>query len=243
MAGIRHACALATALSAGAGCSTLDGYTQRYGPNPQIAAADVLAVSTRHTEILQHLAIASLGWEPLSLGDPHWYIVAQYGFNYVDEKCDAYLRSIFILDRQRGRIKSGLVLIDKTVGAVLLATDASKEAIEITAQLFGFSASITDVVANSYLFSISPALIFKNVKDAQFAYRNETKAQELTISSRGIAYARIRGYLELCFPQSIESRIENSLAKTTAEAAPPNAGTVRRTDVDANPLIQTVPAL
>ena len=126
-------------------------------------------------------------------------------------------------------IKGALVLLDKTTGAILTAANASKVSIEIVAQAFGFSQGITDIVANSYLFSLPPSTVTKNVKDAQFAYRGQTETDKLTISSAALAYARIRGYLALCFPQSIEAQIDANLAQTKGEAKTPETKTAETT--------------
>ncbi len=208
---------------------------------------DVSTAAARQSRIMDILAFNAVDEQLSPRDNALWYDVVQYGFNFVDEKCDYYLLNLFILDRERGRIKGGLVLLDKTTGAILTVSSISKASIQIVAQAFGFAQGITDIVANSYLFSISPALVTKNVNDAQLAYRTETYKQKAEIKSRGTAFAMVRGYLELCFPQTIEARIEENLSKTkgapsseTPSSPKATAGIAPKIS-DAPPLIQTVP--
>jgi hypothetical protein len=232
-------------------------WANRYGPNPAVASADVKEVAERHTLILDYLATAAIGGSAPSASistvvySQDWYEVALYGFNFVDEKCDAYLWNLFILERERGRIKNGLTLLDKTTNAILTAADASQLSISVVAQAFGFGQGITDIVAGSYLFSITPSIISQNVKDAQFAYRTEAARNSGAITSRATAYGLIRGYLALCFPHSIEARIERNLAQTTGAPAAPQkperravgfeSAAASSRPVEVPPLILTVP--
>jgi hypothetical protein len=200
--------------SALSGCTSGPVWQNRYGPDPIIAASDVQAFSRRQQDVLNAFVASS----PEGLYDADsidYYEVVQSGFNYVDEKCDNYLRSLFILDRRRDRVRGGFLLLDKSTTAILNAASASQQAIVIVAQAFGLAAGFTDIFANSYLYN-EPSILFSTVDKMRHAYREQAAEEEAEIVTAAAAYGRIRGYLALCMPQTIEAKISETISAATA---------------------------
>jgi hypothetical protein len=94
-----------------------------------------------------------------------------------------------------------------------------KATVAIVAQIFGLSASTTSVVFDSYLFAGNPTLVYSTVAKLQKAYRDKVADEQDNTAAvmRGPeAYGRIRGYLQLCMPQTIESKISDLVASAGA---------------------------
>lgn len=210
------------------GCSLIPGNELRYGPEQQVDETDVLAQMTRQNNVMNDFAVAAgygLGSEgkiaPPASESPAWYGATLAGYNYVDEKCDAYLRQLFIWDRERGRIKEGLMQTDKLTGAILTASGVHGSTIQVIAQAFGFSSTMTTILADSYLYSVPLPTLFSTEEKMRKAYRDAAASQAARINSRATAYQSVRGYLALCFPQTIEAKMigaVNSAAVTTTPA-------------------------
>lgn len=249
---------VATAMASAVAVSGCTSLPPPNSPNPAIAEKDAAISAERQFKVMQTFVYYS---EVPEADSEYWYEVMEVGFNYVDEKCDQYLHDLSSFQRHNDRLKKGFILTDKTTSAILAASGASTASLSVVAALFGFGAQATDIVAGSYLFNVSPGIVYKNVRDAQAAYRIQTALddQEKFITTRSAAFNRIRGYLALCLPVSIEARIEENLMKTTAVAKQPDAkeqagakgaatkdtGTTKdekRAAGAAAPMIETVPA-
>jgi hypothetical protein len=200
-----------------AGCSALPGGELRYGPSQQIDDTDVQTQMDRQHKVMASFAEAA-GVAPLAAyGDPRWYLVVTSGFNYIDEKCDAYLRQLFILEREKARAKDSIVQVDKLTGAILGASGASSASIQVVAQAFGFGSTMTGIVADSYLYAVPLPTLFSTEEKLRKAYRDKAATQAKDLNNQPAAYQSIRGYLSLCFPQTIESQIVGAVAAAKAE--------------------------
>lgn len=193
----------------------------RYGPNPVIPYTDVGEAAERQTKVMLFLSEAANVEYPAPLDSVDWFQVILAGFNYVDEVCSIYLHDVFIRDREKQRASGLLTVSGTATNAIMTATGASKEAIAVAAQLFGLATGATLVVTNSYLFAVPPSTIFGTVEKMQAAYQQKTleefKAGKLMLSEPA-AYGRIRGYLALCLPENIESKITAVVASAGATA-------------------------
>jgi hypothetical protein len=202
-------------------CQGGNRWADRYGPEPVLVAADVKKSSEELGWVFQYLAQAAGRPWPVEDDTSDWYWITVAGFNYVDEKCDTYLRNVFIRARERDRLKNGITAADKSTGAILSVTDVPKATVAIVAQIFGLGASATSVIFDSYLFAGNPSLVYSTVAKLQKAYRDKVAAEQkasAAVMSGPEAYGRIRGYLQLCMPQTIESKISDLVA--SAEATP-----------------------
>ncbi|MAS05939.1 MAG: hypothetical protein CL534_14835 [Ahrensia sp.] len=152
-----------------------------------------------------------------SVSTGNYYDVTISGFNFVDEECDKYLRALFVLDKSGDRIKSGISSAGTLTNAILGATSTPANTIVVVAQAFGIAAEFSGVIKDSYLYNAEPRVIFSVVEKLQGAYRKQTASDRYEINSRATSYHRIRGYLRLCSAPTIEAKINEALAASSAD--------------------------
>ena len=180
------------------------GWERRYGPDPILNAAAIETAGINKNAILDALAADAR----IVVGTPEsWYYVAEAGFNYVDDECQAYFNDLFFLNREKDRVKSGLSAAGQTTSAILAVTGAASPTLAIVAQAFGFAVSATDIVASSYLYQLPPSATLTFVKELQNAYREGAAAQRGSINTPASAYHHVQQYLALCLPSTIEAKL------------------------------------
>jgi hypothetical protein len=103
---------------------------------------------------------------------------------------------------------------------------------EIVAQAFGFSTSYLNAATDSYLYKTNSGNILHVVAELQKAYRDQTAAHKELLTSEPEVYAQIRGYLRVCMPPTIESKIEEVISASTSK--PADRGTGPGTNQDAS---------
>lgn len=181
------------------------------------------AASANKLQLLRALAQdASIGGERAS----DWYYIAEAGFNFIDDQCRTYFDELFFLDRRAERIKTGLVVADKTTAAILAVTGATTPTMNIVAQAFGFAVHATDLIAGTYLYRLPPATTQGFVTKMQSAYRRGASRNRMQIDSPTAAYHSIQRYLDLCLPPRIEAEIAKQISGTTARAVIGDGSTV-----------------
>jgi peptidoglycan hydrolase-like protein with peptidoglycan-binding domain len=191
-------------LFASAGCAPEYSWDRRYGPSPILQAPTVEASVNNQIRILNALAADA----NISPGAPYYYYnIAEAGFNFVDDECTAYFNTLFFLDRQRERDKSVLLSAAQTTNAILSVTGAATKTLAVVAQAFGLGVNLTDIVANTYLYQLPPAVTLGFVKELRLAYRNGAAVRRAEINSPVKAYTQIQEYLSLCLPPTIESKL------------------------------------
>jgi len=203
------------------GCQGFENVDNRYGPRPVPKPGDVVSSAAIQDKVIGGLVLRSgLPAKPQP-GSDEWYYVTLAGYNYVDEKCDAYLHDLFIRDREKARAIGLLSATQATTTAILSATNASKAAITVAAEAFGLAGTATAVLADSYLYKVSPSVIFGAVEKTRKAYQDETVAKFRNrvepVRSEPATYSLVRGYLELCMPENIETAITNAIATAAAK--------------------------
>lgn len=210
--------ALAIGLS---GCAGLSAFRNRYGPDPVLVATSIEEANANTERVILALEVRA-GVGHLPPVDPQWQLVTEAGANYIDEVCDAYLRDLFIFNREINRTKDLITLIGTTTTAIMGFADASKTAIEIATSAFGFGASATSIIGNSYLYRVDPGVIKGIVEKSQQAYRaDHLQVPSSPIGTRAGMYAALHGYLALCLPQTIDRQINEHLANAGALASKP----------------------
>jgi len=204
------------------GLTGCNNWYDRHGTPPVIQQASVTASVENSSAMLMQFAHATQLPTTPPLGSPEWYFVMEAGFNYVDEVCNRYIHELFFLNRDRDRIRNGLVLLDKTTSAILEATNTSRQAMQIVSQAFGLAQGSADILVNSYLYRIEPANIQKLVDEMRKAYRIEARARQERVNGQAMqyisptsAYYGIQGYLSLCLPATIESKVNGIIGRTT----------------------------
>ena len=204
VAGLRagwSAAALAVSLVLG-GCS-FGGFGPA-GLSPTLEPAQVELVVGKRQRIMTALTV-DMGIHPVTAAD--WYRVVEAGFSIVDDECKVYFSDLFSFDRNMRATRSTLNIFQQTANAILAVTGADTITMTSVAQAFGLASSMTDVVANTYLYRLPPAstkdFVFKLLR----AYDNESSLNRAAITSPESAYRRIQGYLDLCLPVTIESNL------------------------------------
>lgn len=209
----------------GLGISLLQGCgnwlpASRYGPDPVLEPKLVDASLANQINVLQTISYRYHIQEYYSPTDPVFFTQVTFaGFNYVDEACTVYLENLFILDRRRNRVKEIIAATSTAATAVLVGAKVSTETILYLSTALGFSSNVAGIVSQSYLYEMKPSLIFGIVKELQDAYR--LAAADAKINSRAAAVYWLRGYLSLCFPMTIEAKVDKTLAAAKATAAKP----------------------
>jgi hypothetical protein len=204
-----------------AGCAAIEGWENRYGPDPAVPVEKVKLSTDRQLQIMdQFYRTTSCDTQDTECT----YAITLAGFNFVDEQCDAYLHELFVLDKGRDRWKAGLQAADKMSNAVLATVTVSKTTMAIVAQSFGLSSQWLDIATDSYLYKTNPGTILHVVAELQRSYRDSTEKHKHLLISQPAIYSQIRGYLRLCMPPTIESKIENALAKSTGVSGNQSTG-------------------
>jgi hypothetical protein len=223
-----------------ASCSNMQAlWEDRYGPSPVFVAADVERATNQQAEVLRAFATgAGLPWPPPAPGNGYWYQLTLAGFNVVDDACTRYMEDLFGWERKRNRTKDILSLAAASTAAILGATNAGKHSLIIVAEAFGFATGATTIFADSYLFKLHPSTIQSIALKLQEAYRNATAEKAPTINSPAVAYQHVRGYLTLCLPVTLEQKIDEYLAATSA-AQNPGAGNTKVVTTNAGNTVVT----
>lgn len=200
----------------------------RYGPDPLLNAKDVGPSVNRQKEALLLYVEAARSpvidptTKTIAASDqkPYWYEVVLTAFNDVDDRCTRYFEYLWIMDRQRGRVKDSLVATGAATAVITAATGhPSAQALAVIASAFGLAGALTDTVALSYLYSQPPSTLLTLWRKTRDAYRT-TFAEEyaapksrIPMGTPAAAYYHIREYLSLCLPPTLQSQIDEYLSK------------------------------
>lgn len=226
-------------LASMAACTPHD-VANRYGADPVPTKAEFEAAAQRQSEVIEALTVATYP-EKVGNGErPHWmpttpaewYEVTLTGYNVVDQGCDDYLRTIFKLDREKERFSAAMVFADKATGAILTASKVPGATVQIVSQAFGLGTNFGGAIADSYLYKLKPSAVAGAVQALRSTYRDsvakgmrEAKPGTLPlIHSAPTAFSSVREYRTLCFPESIEAKIDDMLSKAKGEVGAGSGG-------------------
>ncbi|MEO7494485.1 MAG: hypothetical protein ABIT83_08290 [Massilia sp.] len=137
-------------------------------------------------------------------GKTDWNTVVLAGMDYADVKCEAYLHTLFRLDRDRKTVTSEGSLLGTAAAGAMAATSAAAKDVALVAIAFGLFNSTVDNLSSNLLYSLEPSSVRTIVKTLQASYR---KSATTTHASRPAAFATIRGYAQLCVPSNIEAEV------------------------------------
>ena len=215
------------------GCSTTDDlkrrYADRWGPDTTLVSDDVAATLGRQHGVMAGVVTMAYadsilpGQPGIMMTPANWYVVAQFGFNYVDEKCDLYMHDLFVLNREHDRNDSIFKTISSVSNAVISGTLAATNAkipLLVVAQSFGLIEGVNDAAAKSYLFEQVPGLIADKVKQARLVYRDVADKNKTAVADETSAYRAIKDYLSLCMPQTIEGNFLTTYIAANPIAVP-----------------------
>lgn len=210
------------------GCSKIPDWDSRYGPGPNISREDVESRIVRQEALMSALKKAAensrtpsgsiQSGKPAVGETPIWFDAAQFGFNYADEECNEYLRLNFRLTRIRDREHAMFGQVTNAAPGLLKAASVADPTITTIAAALGLSQALTDSYMNTYLFStMEPNVVFNTVAKLQNAYRAEADGRKASFTSSAVAYRAIQNYYSLCFPQTIEAKMSEYLAKSVTD--------------------------
>ena len=209
---LRSICGLLIAAGLLAGCLPDAGIEA--GLSPVIDATQLENATDNNIRIINSLKKDA---SADSLTSPSWYDVTRAGFNYVDDQCSLYFNQLFKLNRKREALKSTASAFNTTTNAILAVTSSTTLTMAVVAQAFGLANKLIDISANTYLYQLPPAPTLRLVQQMHRAYRNGTARKQAAITSATEAYHRIRGYLDLCLPPTIESHLVKYISDATAK--------------------------
>lgn len=194
------------------GCA---GFELRKGPSPVLDGTAAYNASGNKNVLIRALA-ADAAVDIDGPGQPDYYLVAEAGFNYVDDQCRAYFDELFFLNKGREQVKSGLAATGQTTLAILGITGAAVPTMTIVAQAFGLASAATDIVAGTYLYALPPATTQGFVERLQLAFRDAASHNSTSVRSPADAYYLVQRYLNLCLPPTIEAEITKQISNTSA---------------------------
>jgi hypothetical protein len=203
------------------GCNELG---LRRGPSPVLDVASIQTASSNQTMIIDALAKDASDNGVFVDGADRYYLIAEAGFNYVDDQCQSYFDQLFFIDRGRGQIKSGLAAAGATTAAILGVTSASTLSMAVVASAFGFASTVTDIVAGTYLYALPPATTQDLVRRLKDTYRDEAWKMRAQINTPTAAYHHIQSYLALCLPPRIESEVVNAIGAASVNVVKGGSG-------------------
>jgi hypothetical protein len=206
------------------GCGS-SGFGGIRGPSAVLQSTDVVLASANTRAIVTALAedsdisISSLHEDPKL-----YYGVAFAGFNFIDDQCATYFDKLFFVQRDRQFGQQVLAAGSAAAGTILALTGASTITFGAVASAFGFSSTVVDSVAGSFLFQLPPATTYGFVKELQRAYRQGVNPADVT--SAPAAYHAMQDYLAICLPPNIEARLVDRVANVrVTPQAPTGFGT------------------
>lgn len=203
------------------GCA---GFELRKGPDPVLDGTAAYNASGNKELLLGALARdAGFNSETPASAD-FYYMVAEAGFNYVDDQCRAYFDHLFFLNKGREQLKSGLAATNQTTLAILGITGAAVPTMTIVAQAFGLASAATDIVSGTYLYALPPATTQGFVERLQLAFRAQASRNSGFVRSPAAAYYLIQRYLNLCLPPTIEAEITKQISNTGVVGQPVGNG-------------------
>lgn len=220
------------------GCSQSDDiqrrFAGRWGPKPNIVAADAQATLTNQLDVLKYIEAASGIYPSPTTLDPNWYYIAEWGFNIGRADCTAYLDNLFFIARQRAKYNGLFLDLSSAATAIVTATAPHSAALSLIAPVFGLAGNVSNRVFDSYLFSdTAPGIIQNKVKDLQGTFQDTIKANMAQVDTSAAAYAAIQNYYNICLPQSIEGVLLEHIATGTATATDPAAPPPKKTTAPA----------
>jgi hypothetical protein len=195
------------------------GYVQ--GLEPTLDASQAAASAKNEENVLLNLAKdANLRPANDDLADiqgQEWGLVTESGFNLVNTQCEKYIDALFWWNRYKRTTVTELSLVGAATAAILGIANASAAAIAITAAAFGLTTATVENIGNSVLYELEPSGVKTIVDRAMATYRGGVSLDE--INDRPTAVAVIQGYLALCLPASIETRVNEAIIDTDFVAA------------------------
>ncbi len=200
------------------GCAAYENFKYRNGPSPDLSAND-LEASLKNQLNVTHKFKEIAGLSPKdSLSGDQYYAATLAGFNYVDAVCDEYMRELIAIERYRDRTNKMLDTTNAGTAAVLGLTSVASPTMAIVAQSFNLSKDLFTVSVNGYLMNSSSKTISSIIIKLQDDYKKKVEQRKDTITSDPALFAVVRGYLRVCLPSTIETKIGEAIDKLEVDS-------------------------
>lgn len=196
------------------------------GPNRSLDPARIAEDTANQNKVLQNLA-EQAGLKSLpDEGSADWSKVAEAGFNYVDQKCEDYLDSLFWWDRYRKSATNQIHLLGAATAAGLGLAEAAAKEIALVALGFGLAGETVDNVFNSVLYQLSPSGVQAIVQRSRENYRasvarSAADGKQPVATTRVGAVRLVRSYLALCLPPQIEAEVNKAVGAASYQVVVP----------------------
>jgi hypothetical protein len=222
---------LTIALSACAGPEDIQRtYALRWGPDPAMPSDSVGSVAYDQAMVLKYIMDYAPNLPPgppqtLAEKKIYWAAVAHWGFNVGRQDCEIYMNVLFKINRER--LRNGGVITafrNATTAVVGVAGSSPSTTMSILSASFGLLSAVNDAYFATYLFSAVPAIVAKKVSEQQATYQasfTKDDGRPFDIQSPADAYHAIRGYYQICLPETIEGTFLQQVASGKADSKPP----------------------
>ena len=226
-----------------AGCAQdFNRYEYLSGPSIDLQNASIQEYAANEAAVVRNLAeLAGVEFNQIrGQSNERWKEIAQAGINYVDVECARYIDSIFWYNRARTTATSQISLAGAATGGILGVAEAAADTIAITALSFGLVGASVDNIANSVLYQLNPSAVQELLEAAQREYFEEFTNNSYT--TRQGAMAAIRGYLALCLPASLETRVNSAVSNARIAADVTRDETTGMPVANSPPRISVIPS-
>jgi hypothetical protein len=203
------------------GCSTYRNSTQvQDGPGLEFKASELASFHDNQSKVIDELQkLAGLSKAPTGT---EWDLVIAAGMDYADSKCEAFMHSLFRLNRDRKTVTTQIGLVGTATAGLMAAAQSAAKEVAAVAVLFGLSSSTVDNLAGSVLYDLDPSSVRTLVKSLHTGFRSNLDPGYV---SRPAAVSVIRTYSMLCVPANIEAEVNLAVKKSIPNSDPGDAST------------------
>jgi hypothetical protein len=194
------------------GCSPPGEDYLANGIGSKLAASDV-AQSTELLDLyFNHLcqqagmAAESNCQAPL-VDQAYWTLIVRQGMNDIDRRCDAYLEWLDNLKRSRAPILNEIGAAQTATQSIIEVTRGSAAAMSIVGLAFQLLSQSIENYHSRLILEVESSTINSVVLRAQHRFR--TEVMDKAFNTRPDAEYVLRGYLRLCLPFAIETKIND----------------------------------
>jgi len=200
-------------------CCLLLGACTLRSQKMTLNASDVESSTANIVSVQNSLAIRA-GLRPgfHGLDSDYWFQVTLAGFNFVDEKCNAFLDDLYRAQRRLRAAKNEINDISSAVVTILSYTATSRNDIGVVAAAFGLASNTVTNAEIAFLVDLGPDRVKTLVDRTRKAYRAEVNRNGRTIFAQALAMDSIAGYLDLCRVSTITSQVGRVIDGTTPAA-------------------------
>ena len=213
-------------------------YSYLSGPGADFRQERVLEFAQSEDEIVaQFASIAGVNYNSINgHTNDQWKEVARAGINFADVECARYIDSIYWFNRFRVTSTNQVALVGAATAGILGVAGAAADTLTMTALSFGLAGASIDNITNSVLYQLEPSAVHTLLEESQETYLEGFN--RTTYDTRQGAMAAIRGYLSLCLPASLETRVNDAVSNANLEGM---RGSNEDPPANSVPIVRVVP--